>query len=82
MIYLNSGIISITKAKPISDLIYKNRLYKQDIEIDEKIDIKVINKLFIDYNIKLYIGEEHRPNAMYKIRLKPTIINIYKHRND
>lgn len=82
MIYLNNNsIIGITKTRPIADLVYKNRLNKRDTEIDEKIDVCIINNLFIDYAVKLYIGEEHRPNAMYTVPLKPTIINIYLNKN-
>lgn len=79
MIYLNNNsIISITKARPVADLVYDYEFNKRDTKIDPKIDIKIINKLFIDYAVKLQVGRKN----MYTVPLKPTIINIYKHRND
>jgi len=78
----NNSIISITKAKPVSDLIYNTRINKRDTVINSHIDLQTINKILIDYCIKNYIGEEHRPNAMYTVPIKNTIINIYKHKDD
>lgn len=79
MVYLNNNsIIGITKARPIADLVYKNRLNKRDTEIDEKIDISIINELFIDYAIKLFIDKKY---TMYTVPLKPTIINIRNEMN-
>jgi len=79
MIYLNNNsIISVTKIRPVADLVYDYEFNKRDTKIDPKIDIKIINKLFIDYCIKLPVSRKN----MYTVPLKPTIINIYKNRNE
>jgi len=78
-VYLNNNsIISITKLRPVADLVFVDRVNKRDTIIDTKIDIDTINNLFIKYHIKLLIG---RGNC-YTVPIRECIINIYKNKKE
>lgn len=59
-------------------------IHKNDIKIEEKINIELLNNLFSNFKIlKVLINNHNRNDGfIYGLVLKQTIINIYKNRNN
>jgi len=76
MIYLNT--IHTNAGKFNNQSIHKN-----DIKIEEKLNIELLNIIFNNYKIlKVLINNHNRKDGfVYGLLLKQTIINIYKNKN-
>lgn len=71
MIYLNDSFSNAGK-------IFSYRTDRRDYEIEEKINIDVIQIIFNKYKI-VY---KPKDSGSKTLKIKKTIINIYKHKDD
>jgi len=75
MIYLNDSFSNAGK-------VFINRTDTRDYAIEEKINIDVIQIIFNKYKIVYKPkGREHLEGSQV-MKIKKTIINIYKHKDD
>jgi len=70
-------MIYLSRDYKMAGVISMNEFHKSDIKIEDKIDIKVIIKLFNDYKVLVI---KFKDDSIKTLKLKETIINIYKHR--
>jgi len=75
MIYLNSYF---TNAGHLFN--YKN--YARDYEIEEKIDIEIIRKLFLKYSVIYKYNNNPNTTGDRYLKINYTIINIFNNRYD